>query len=86
MHEVAFYDPRSPAQRAEYARLRREVVRRFKESGQATRAEEVDNNLFVAIYQPDLPAGLKPVLERMLALGQPSAVFVGPPEIDPEDN
>jgi hypothetical protein len=86
MHEVAFYDPRTPAQRAEYARLRREVVRRFKEAGQATRAEEVDNNLFVAIYQPDLPAGLKPVLERMLALGQPSAVFVGPPEIDPEDN
>ncbi len=86
MHEVAFYDPRTPAQKAEYARLRQEVVRRFKEAGQGTRAEEVDNNLFVAIYQPDLPSGLKPVLERMLALGQPSAVFVGPPELDPEDN
>jgi hypothetical protein len=86
MHEVAYYDPRSPAQKAEYARLRAEAVQRFKEGGQATRAREVDNNLFVAIYQPDLPAGLKPVLEHMLALGQPSAIFVGPPVIDPADN
>ena len=77
---------RSPAQRAEYARLRADVVRRFKQAGQATRAKEVDNNLFVAIYQPDLPAGMKPILERMLALGQPSAIFVGPPVIDPADN
>lgn len=86
VHEVAFYDPRTPAQRAEYARLRAEVVRRFKAAGQDTRAKEVDNNLFVAIYQPDLPAGMKPILERMLALGQPSAIFVGPPVIDPADN
>ncbi len=86
MHEVAFYDPRTPAQKAEYARLRAEAVQRFKAGGQATRAHEVDNNLFVAIYQPDLPVGLKPVLEQMLALGQPSAIFVGPPVIDPADN
>ncbi|HEY3725045.1 MAG TPA: hypothetical protein VGN59_16965 [Acidimicrobiia bacterium] len=84
--QVAFYDPRSPAQKAEYARLRAEVVRRFRAAGQDTRAREVDNNLFVAIYQPHLPKGLKPVLERMLVLGQPSAIFVGPPVIDPADN
>jgi hypothetical protein len=86
MHEVAFYDPRTPAQRAEYARLRKQVVAGFRAAGQTTRAREVDNNLFVAIYQPDLPHGLKPLLERMLALGQPSAIFVGPPVIDPADN
>jgi hypothetical protein len=86
MHEVAFYDPRTPVQRAEYARLRARVVRELTAAGQAQRVKEVDDNLFVAIYQPGLPAGLKPVLERMLVLGQPSAIFVGPPEIDAADN
>lgn len=86
VHEVAFYDPRSPAQKAEYARLRRQVVAGFLAAGQTTRAREVDDNLFVAIYQPDLPPGLKPLLERMLNLGQPSAIFVGRPQIDVADN
>lgn len=86
VHEVAFYDPRSPAQRAEYSTLRERVVRALRAAGQEVRAREVDDNLFVAIYRPGLPADLKPVLERMLHLGQPSAVFVGPPQIDAADN
>ncbi len=86
MHQVAFFDPRTPAQKSEYARLHEQVVAGFEAAGQTARAREVDDNLFVAIYQPDLPAGLKPVLERMLSLGQPSAIFVGPPAIDPADN
>ena len=39
----------------------------------------VDTNLFGASIAPGLPAGVEPMLARMLVLGEETAVFVAPP-------
>jgi hypothetical protein len=84
--EVASFEPRSPSQQQEYERLRATAIRELDKRGLRDIALDLDQHLFAAIYQPGTPTSLKPVLERMLALGQPVAVFIGPPEIDPQDN
>jgi hypothetical protein len=84
--EIASFDPRTPAQQQEYLRLRARAIRSLDADGRHSIAVDLDQHLFAAIYQPATPTSLKPVLERMLALGQPVAVFIGPPQIDPQDN
>jgi hypothetical protein len=84
--EIASFEPRSPSQQQEYARLRVTAIRELDRRGLREIAVDLDQHLFAAIYQPATPTSLKPVLERMLALGQPVAVFIGPPQIDPQDN
>ena len=43
----------------------------------------VDNNLFMATFQPQVPEEIQPALIKMINLGQPSAIFVGPPDYTP---
>lgn len=77
--EVAAVDLRTPAERVEYRRLRRRMISELRRAGLPDLAAAVDESLFMARFAPQSPTRLYPFLERMLAIGQPFAVFVGPP-------
>ena len=77
--EVAHVDLRTPAERAEYARIRARVIPELKRLGLDDLVPVVDQNLFIVTFDTRLPPALKHQLELMLAIGQPAAIFVGPP-------
>lgn len=81
--EVAAIDPRNARQQAEYQRLRRRVIRELTAAGLPDLVQNVDDNLFMATFQPQVPEEIQPPLIRMINLGQPSAIFVGPPDYTP---
>lgn len=80
--EVARHDPRTPAQRAEFERIRRQVLTDLEEAGLDDVAPLVDGNLFGATLDPRLPDETRERMERMLHLGLPAAVFLAPPGVD----
>jgi hypothetical protein len=75
---VAYADVRKPAQRTEYARLRSEVIADLKARKLFTLVPAVDQNLVFVAIDEVVPAADRHKLERMLAIGLPVAVFVGP--------
>ncbi|MEQ1702374.1 MAG: hypothetical protein ABMA25_19870 [Ilumatobacteraceae bacterium] len=77
--EVAFFEPRSADELAEFQRLRAEAIEQLQAAGMEDVAALVDTNLFGASIAPGLPAGVEPKLARMLVLGEETAVFVAPP-------
>ena len=77
--EVAHVDLRTPKERAEYARIRARVIPELKRLGFDDLVPLVDENVFVVTFDPRLPPALKHQLELMLGIGQPAAIFVGPP-------
>ena len=78
--EVASYDPRSPAEREEYERLREEIIDELNAAGLSERVPLVDENLFVLTFDTRIPEETLDKIERIiLDLGMPAAVFVGPP-------
>jgi hypothetical protein len=76
--QVAYVDPRSRAERAEYRRLRAHAVDALNAAGLADLAQGVDENLFTTSLDPRVPQQARDGIVRMLGLGLPSAVFVGP--------
>jgi hypothetical protein len=76
--QVAYADVRKPAQRTEYARLRSEVIADLKARKLFTLVPAVDQNLVFVAIDEVVPAADRHKLERMLAIGLPVAVFVGP--------
>jgi len=76
--EVAYDDPRTPEERAEFEEVRDRVLDRLEEIGRSDIADIVDVNLFGASLDPDLPADVVADLDRMLVLTAPVAVFVAP--------
>lgn len=76
---VAYFDPRSRAERAEFQRLRTAVVDELRASGHAELIPSVDGSLFVSTYDPRMPEDAKVKLRRMQILGLPTAVFIAPP-------
>jgi hypothetical protein len=81
--EVAFVEPRSAAQQADFARLRSEVIPMLQAAGLDDIVPHVDDNLFGAAIDDRLtsPAN-QPIQERlqqMLDLGLPTAIFLAPP-------
>ena len=79
--QVAFVDPRTPAQQARFAQLRAEVIRLLRDRGFDDLAIKLDDNLFGAaidqrIYDDN---DLQPRFGEMLELGVPIAVFIAPP-------
>jgi hypothetical protein len=76
--ELAFDDPRSARQRAEYDRLRGEVIADLTAEGRSDEAELVDSNLF-GLSLHDMRSRTRKAVERMLELGSPGAVFLIPP-------
>jgi len=83
MEEIAMVEPRNAEQQAEYLRLRRRAIRELTAAGFPDLVQAVDDNLFMATFQPRVPEEIQPTLIRMINLGQPSAIFVGPPELGP---
>ncbi|MGB3735169.1 MAG: hypothetical protein WA964_09465 [Ilumatobacter sp.] len=76
--EVASADPRSPAEAAEFDRLRSRVLERFDELGRSDLADILDLNLFGVSLDPDLPDDVVDDLGDMLVLTSPVAVFIAP--------
>jgi hypothetical protein len=77
--EVAFYDPRTPKERAEFRRLRGEVIGELEAAGLHELVRAVDENLFAFLEDDRVPESTRDLLARMAALGLPGAVFLGPP-------
>jgi hypothetical protein len=76
---VAYHDPRDAAQRAEYARLERKVAAGLRAEDQPTYATALENGNLAVALATNFPPDLLPDARRLLALGLPLAVFVGPP-------
>lgn len=76
--EIAYFDPRSPAQRARYDELRTDVVADLRRTGNDEVIGLVDRNLFAAAIDPRVPADTQAKITEMHDLGLPTAVFVGP--------
>ena len=80
VERVAYVEPRTRKERAEYERLRTRVIADLEEAGLTEAIPDVDSNLLGAARQAaSLPATERRIV-RMLELGLPTAVFVGPPE------
>ncbi|MGQ0805131.1 MAG: hypothetical protein ACT4PI_14875 [Actinomycetota bacterium] len=76
---VAFVDPRNRRELAEYERLRAEVIEELEDAELDDAIPDVDSNLLGAARQAaGLPETERKIV-RMLELGLPTAVFVGPP-------
>lgn len=74
---VAYADPRTPAERAEYARLRRHLIGRLRSLGRPDLVPAVDRLLFGVGVDPGMPPDVDRTVNRMLEIGLPIAVFVG---------
>ncbi|CAN5746784.1 hypothetical protein BH23ACT2_BH23ACT2_18270 [soil metagenome] len=79
--EVASIDPRSPEERVEYERLRGEVIDDLRAAGISERIVDVDENLFAVAIDSRVPPSAQDAITRMLDLGLPTAVFVGPVDV-----
>jgi hypothetical protein len=80
--EVATYDPRTDAQRAEYAEVRARFVERLAAEGLDELVDLVDTNLFGISVDTRLSAADQDDLTRLIELGQPMAVFIAPAPAD----
>jgi hypothetical protein len=78
VRQVAFVDLRTPAQRAEFERLRSEVIADLKAAHLTTLAHEVDFSILFVLLNENVPVVDRNKLKRMADLGLPVAVFVGP--------
>ena len=77
--QVAEYDPRSPAERAQFDKLHDQVVGELGQSGLASLQPQVDSNLFMLGLAQNVPKATRDKITKMLDLGMPMAVFIGPP-------
>jgi hypothetical protein len=77
--QVAFLDTRSAPERAEYARLRAAVIVDLERAGLAKLVPGVDTSLFTTTIDPRVPKRAHDRMVRMIAIGLPRAVFIGPP-------
>jgi hypothetical protein len=76
--EVAAYDPRTDAERAEYRDARGRLIERMQSEGLADLVPSVDTNLFGLSVDDRLSPDDQADLTRLLDLGQPMVVFIAP--------
>ena len=74
--ELAWHDPRSPAERAEYDRLHDLAAEELRATGHEDVVPLLDDNLFGASLVAGLPDAARAHIEAMLELGSPGAVFL----------
>ncbi len=81
--EVAFDEPRSADQQAEFSRLRSEVIPMLHAAGLDDIIPHVDDNVFGAAIDDRLTSPenqpIQSRLQAMLDLGLPTAIFLAPP-------
>jgi hypothetical protein len=80
--EVATVDLRTPAQLAELAELKAEVVPALREEGLEELIPYLDTNLFRAAIDQRASEPLRVKMDRMLKIGLPTAIFLAPPETE----
>lgn len=76
--EVAYVDPRTPEEVAEFDSLHAQVVTGLQAAGLDDLVPEVDTNLFGASLDTRLPSAVQSAMARMLIIGEPIAVFIAP--------
>ncbi|CAA9241814.1 MAG: hypothetical protein AVDCRST_MAG20-1762 [uncultured Acidimicrobiales bacterium] len=76
--EIAFVDLRTPAEVAEFERTRADVIEDLEQAGLTDLVTQVDFNLFAAAIDPRVPQAAQDGMTKLLQLGQPTAIFVGP--------
>lgn len=77
---VAFDDTRTASQKADYARIRAEVIAILHDLGRDDLVPQVDENLYnIALNEKDLAPSLALPISKLFAIGTPLAVFVLPP-------
>jgi hypothetical protein len=76
---VAYSDPRTDAERAQFDQLHGQVDANLRAAGMANLVPQVDNNLFMLALAPAVPVATKHAISQMLDLSMPMAVFIGPP-------
>jgi hypothetical protein len=81
--EVAYVDPRTPREEAEFRALRGRAVAALERDGLDDIVPLLDTNLFGAAISPRVPDTTRKLLGRMLDLGEPAAVFLAPPGTTP---
>ena len=77
--EVATVDPRSDEERAEYDRLRSELISDLATTGVDDLVPLVDTNLFGLNIDQRISDTTRTLSARMIRLGQETSVFLGPP-------
>ncbi len=78
VERVAYVEPRTRAERAEYERLREQVIDDLEVSAPDL-VDNVDANLLTAAADARISERTQELVVRMINLGLPTAVFVGPP-------
>jgi hypothetical protein len=78
--QVAFHDPRTPADIARGEQLAQQVRTSLIAVGWEGLAPMIDDNLFGLQLDPRVPADVQEMVDELLRLGVPTAVFVLPPE------
>jgi hypothetical protein len=76
--QVAYFDPRSTRERAQYARLRSQIIGELQAAGLSNLVPGVDGDLFATTLDPRLPRKPRMQLARLADLGLPAAVFIAP--------
>lgn len=77
---VAYDDPRSAAERSEFADTRARAIAALTEEGRADLVDELDTDLLDIALNQGVGGGAGMLVARMLDIGVPIAVFVLPPE------
>jgi hypothetical protein len=77
--EVARVDPRTPAERRESRRLLAQARQELQAAGRDDLVTDLEHNVFTTTFRPDTPVGVQRLLLRVLDLGGPAVVFIGPP-------
>ena len=76
--EVAYTDDRSPEERARFEELRTFVLDRLVVEGRDDLVPVVDENLFGASLDLDLPQDVVDAMSEMIEIGLPVAIFIAP--------
>ncbi|MBA3280883.1 MAG: hypothetical protein H0U29_01495 [Acidimicrobiia bacterium] len=76
--EIAYVDLRTPQVRTEFERVRGSVIDELRAVGLIDLAAGVDTNLFAAAIDGRVPEAAQDGMTRLLDLGEPTAVFIGP--------
>jgi hypothetical protein len=81
--EVVYVDPRTPAEQRRYAELRQQAIDLLRQDGLDQMVPGVDANVIALATDLQVPPAPRRALARMVALGLPAAIFVGPPAATP---
>lgn len=76
--QIALDDPRTPAERTEYAEVRAAAIEALRRTGRAELVERLDRDLFDVALNEGIEPEVAVLTGRMLDIGVPAAVFVLP--------